>query len=267
MSWSALTTHRPVGTTQNLRDLGGIPAADGRVIAQGRVYRSEALVPPGTTSLCAVWEPGHTPDYAALGVRTVLDLRTTAETKRTPSAWPDATGATYVSLPMDDGAEGDTSFVAEIRAGLRTRFTAADLAAFYQLTLTRRGPDFGTGLRVIADPARLPVLVHCAAGKDRTGLLVALLLEALGVSRSLVVDEYALTGTLRPDRVQAYAHLFTESGVDLADIAMLFDSPAEAMEATLSWLDETRGSVTAYLKRDCGLSPSELASLQSNLLL
>jgi protein-tyrosine phosphatase len=261
-----LTTHRPVGTTQNLRDLGGMPAGDGQVVARRRVYRAEALVRPGTTELCAVWDPAHTQLYRELGLRTVLDLRARAETARAPSAWPEATGAVYVALPMDEGAEGDTNFVAEIRAGLRTRFTADDLAEFYGATLRRRGADFGAGLRVIAAAARLPVLVHCAAGKDRTGLLVALLLEALGVSRPVVVADYALTGVLRPDRVRAYAHLFTESGVELADIAMLFDSPAAAMEAALAGLDEDYGSVPAYLERECGLSPDELASLRANLL-
>jgi protein-tyrosine phosphatase len=264
--WVPLVTHRPVGTTQNLRDLGGTPAAGGRMVAAGRLYRSEALVRPGTTDLCAVWEPAHTRLYAALGIRTVLDLRSSAEAARAPSAWPDATGAAYVALPMDEGAEGDTSFVAEIRAGLRTRFTADDLADFYFSTLRRRGPDFGAGLCVIADSARLPVLVHCAAGKDRTGLLVALLLEALGVPRRVVVADYALTGILRPDRVRAYAHLFAASGVDLADIAVLFDSPAAAMESTLSRLDEAYGSVSAYLRREGGLGQDELASLRASLL-
>lgn len=265
--WVPLTTHRPVGTTQNLRDLGGMPAADGRLVAPGRVYRAEALVWPGTTDLCAVWEPAHARLYAELGVRTVLDLRSCAETGRAPSAWPDATGAAYVALPMDEGADGDTNFVAEIRGGLRTRFTADDLAEFYTSTLRRRAPDFGTGLRVLTNPVRLPVLIHCAAGKDRTGLMVALLLEALGVSRPVVVADYALTGVLRPDRVRAYAHLFAGTGVDLADIATLFDSPASAMESALSRLDAAYGSVPAYLERECGLTPDELTALRTNLLI
>jgi protein-tyrosine phosphatase len=264
--WIPLSTHRPVGTTQNLRDLGGTPAADGQVVAWRRLYRAEALVRPGTPGLSAVWDPAHTQLYRELGVRTVLDLRAGAESARAPSAWPDATGAAYVALPMDEGAEGDTNFVAEIRAGRRTRFTADDLAGFYRSTLRRRGPDFGAGLRVIADAARLPLLVHCAAGKDRTGLLVALLLEALGVARPVVVADYALTGILRPDRVRAYADLFAESGVELADIAMLFDSPAAAMETALTGLEEDYGSVTAYLEREGGLGPGELAALRANLL-
>lgn len=264
--WDPRSTHRVVGATTNLRDLGGTPAGEGRVVASGRVYRSEALVRPGTTELCAVWESVHTEAYAGLGVRTVLDLRSGAEAERVASAWPEVTGAEYVALPVEEGGEGDTNYVAEIRTGLRTRFTAEDMADYYALTLRRRAAEFGTALRILAEGARLPVLIHCAAGKDRTGLLVALLLEALGVRRAVVVADYALTGALRPNRVQAYSHVFEGSGVDLADIAMLFDSPAVAMEAALTGLDDQYGSVSGYLGSECGLTRDEFASLRTNLL-
>lgn len=264
--WEPRATHRPVGTTTNLRDLGGTPAQEGRVVAPRRVYRAEALARPGTTDLCAVLHPEHAAAYADLGVRTVLDLRSRAEVERVPSAWPEVTGAAYVALPVEEGGEGDTDFVAEIRSGIRTRFTAEDMAAYYALTFRRRAAEFGAGLRIIADAARLPVLVHCAAGKDRTGLLVALLLEALGVPRTIVVADYALTGLLRPDRVRAYAPVFAASGVDLAAVAPLFDAPAAAMAGALADLDAAHGSVPDYLSRACGLAPAELAALRSNLL-
>ncbi|WP_181779468.1 tyrosine-protein phosphatase [Pseudonocardia pini] len=264
--WDALSTHRPVGATANLRDLGGIPAGGGLVVAPARVYRAEALVRPGTAPLCTPWEAGHTEAYRALGVRTVLDLRSRAEIDRAASAWAEATGAVYVALPIEEGGEGDTDYVREIRTGLRSAFTPADMAAYYALTLRRRADEFGAGLRILADPARLPVLVHCAAGKDRTGLLVALLLEALRVPREVVVADYALTEVLRPDRVQAYAHLFEGTGVDLADVATLFASPAEAMDEALADLDAEFGSVEGYLTARCGLTPSDLTSLRTALL-
>jgi protein-tyrosine phosphatase len=266
MNWDPLTTHRRVGTTSNLRDLGGTPASSGRTLAPGRLYRAEALVHPGTTDLCGVWDEAHTADYAVLGVRTVVDMRSRGEQRRVASAWPAATGAGYIFLPIEEGGEGDTDYVAEIRTGVRTRFTAEDMARYYALTLRRRATTFGTGLRIAADADRLPLLVHCAAGKDRTGLLVALLLELLGVDRSVVVADYALTGVLRPRRVHAYAHLFTGSGVDLAAIATLFDAPAAAMDVTLAGLDAEYGSVRAFAERECGLARSDVDALRANLL-
>ncbi|MCE0761965.1 tyrosine-protein phosphatase [Pseudonocardia kujensis] len=263
-AWDVRSTHRPVGATTNLRDLGGTPTEDGRAVLSGRVYRAEALVAPGTTTRCTAWLPEHTDAYRALGVRTVLDLRSAGEAERIASSWPEATGADYVALPIEEGGEGDTDYVREIRTGVRTGFTAADMAGYYALTLRRRTVEFGAGLRILADPGRHPVLIHCAAGKDRTGLLVALLLEALGVAREVVVADYALTGVLRPDRVQAYADLF--EGIDLAAVATLFDSPAAAMEEALTGLDVECGSVTGFLVDRCGVTWSEIDSLRANLL-
>jgi protein-tyrosine phosphatase len=199
-------------------------------------------------------------------VRTVLDLRSSAEAQREGSAWPRATGADYLAIPIDEGGEGDTNYVAEIRAGRRSRFTVEDMADYYSLTLRRRSPEFAAGVRAIADDGRLPVLVHCAAGKDRTGLLVALVLESVGVARETVVADYALTGALRPDRVLAYAHLFEGVGVDLADIALLFGAPAEAMATALDRLDAEFGSVAGYLTQAGGLEQDVLQALRANLL-
>jgi len=246
LPWSPESTHLRVGATANLRDLGGVPTADGRVIGRGRIYRAEALVRPGASTTCSIWDETHADAYQALGIRTVLDLRSAAEQGRAPSAWPVATGAEHVAIPIEEGGEGDTDYVRQIREGRRT--------------------TFGVALRVIAHAGRLPVLVHCAAGKDRTGLLVALLLETLQVPRQVVVAEYALTGTLRPNRVAAYAHLFGDSGVNIADIAVLFDAPADVMAGALAELDAEFGSVPAYLHRECGLTAEELGSLGVNLL-
>ncbi len=264
--WQPESTHLALAGTANLRDLGGTPTLDGRVIAAGRLYRAEALVAPGASTVCSIWDEANAEAYAALKVATVLDLRSAREQDRAPSAWPVATGAEYVSIPIEEGGAGDTDYVRQIREGRLTSFTVADMAAYYGLTLRRRPAEFAAALRVLLQRDRLPVLVHCAAGKDRTGLLVALLLEALGTAREIVVAEYALTGVLRPNRVAAYAHLFVESDVDPAAIAVLFDAPAAVMAAALDALVAEFGSVAGYLERAGGLRPPELDALRANLL-
>lgn len=264
--WSPESTHLRVGATTNFRDLGGVPTADGRVIGRGRIYRAEALVLPGASTTCSIWDETHADAYQALGIRTILDLRSAAEQARAPSAWPVATGAEHVAIPIEEGGEGDTDYVRQIRERRRTTFSVAEMIGYYGLVLRNRPAEFGAALRVITHAGRLPVLVHCAAGKDRTGLLVALLLETLRVPRQVVVAEYALTGILRPNRVAAYAHLFGDSGVNIADIAVLFDAPADVMAGALAGLDAEFGSVPAYLQRECGLSAEELGSLGVNLL-
>lgn len=199
-------------------------------------------------------------------MRTVIDLRSRREQDQRASAWPEAGGAELVSIPIDEGGEGDTDYVREVREGIRTTFTAADMATFYAVTLRRRGPEFGAAIRVLADADRVPVLVHCAAGKDRTGLLVALVLELLGTPRDLVIADYVLTGELRPNRVAAYADQFTAAGVDPADVATMFDTPASAMEAALGGLDGEFGSVEGYLTDRGGVTRGDLDALRVNLL-
>lgn len=263
--WDARSTHLPLPGTANLRDLGGTPVAGGAVVAAGRLYRAEALVGPGIPTQCSVWDVAHADAYAALGVRTVIDLRSRHEQTGAASAWPEAAGgADLVLIPIDEGGEGDTDYVREIREGRRTAFSAADMADYYALTLRRRGDEFAAAIRVFAEPERLPVLVHCAAGKDRTGLLVAMVLEVLGTPRELVVADYALTGELRPNRVAAYAHLFEGTWVRLADVALLFDTPSEAMVTLLAGVDEEFGSVSGYLDHH-GVTRSELDALWVNL--
>lgn len=249
--------------TSNLRDLGGYPTADGRVVARGRLFRSEALAHPGATEMHAIWQEANAGHYRALSLRTVIDLRSETETQKVPSAWEAATGARVVSLPIAEGVEGtDTNVMGKVLRGEVSRFDVEDLADFYRVTLDRRAETFAAAISVVADPDQLPALVHCSAGKDRTGLFVALVLEVLGVDRALTVEDYALTGVLRPDRVQSYAALLSAAGVDPDAVRTLFETPAAAMQLALRHLDEEYGGAAEYLVGRGRLAPADLDALR-----
>jgi protein-tyrosine phosphatase len=111
----------------------------------------------------------------------------------------------------------------------------------------------------------VPVLVHCSAGKDRTGMFAALVLEALGVPRPVVVRDYAMTGVFRPNRVAAYAESFAAAGIRSGDVRVLFETPAAAMQATPAHLDERYGGAAGYL-RSGGLADADLELIRANLL-
>ena len=145
----------------------------------------------------------------------------------------------------------DTDYVNRLMAGTLDRFDIADLTAFYIVTLERRAAVFGEAIRLLGDSDRLPLLVHCSAGKDRTGLLVALVLTVLGTPRDVVVTDYALTGELRPNRIADYAPLLP-AGLDLDAVRVLFETPAEAMRDALAHLDaelRRRGGPVARSRR------------------
>jgi protein-tyrosine phosphatase len=254
------------GTT-NVRDLGGLATTAGSTIRPGLLFRSEVLALPGASEAYAVWDDENSEACRELGLRTVIDLRSEAESARTPSAWRDATGASVLAFPISEGGEGtDTNYMKELLNGTRARFDADDLAAFYCLCLDRRATTLAAAVQVIADTERLPVLVHCSAGKDRTGLLTALVLEVLGVPRETVLQDYTLTGALRPNRVEVFAPMLEAAGVSPDDARALFETPRNAMESALAYVDRTWGSAEGYLTDAGGLDPDALQTLRDLLL-
>jgi protein-tyrosine phosphatase len=253
--------------TSNLREIGGYPAYNGRRIRRGKLYRAEALVLAGSPTKASIWAEENVEAYRALNLKTVVDLRGANEAALLPSAWAHATNATLIEAPMDEGGEGDaTEIIKRLRAGTLRAFSIEDLAAFYGKLVRRQAGTIGRIFKELAAPDRLPALVHCAAGKDRTGLVVALLLESLGTPRETVVADYAMTGALRPNRVQHYMDILVPEGIDPDAVSPLFESPADAMKLTLGAIDSEFGTVYGFLTEAAGVPPEVLATLRANLL-
>jgi hypothetical protein len=172
---------RDLGVLVNLRDIGGLPTTDGRRTRTGVLYRSEAprrgdLPPPAPM----LWPP-----------RTVIDLRSAVE--RSSHGHPLAGDGTAVrTLPLF-GEEVGRQEGSRVATAL-----AVDLAALYQAILDVAAPRLVEILHLVAE-APAPLLVHCAAGKDRTGLVVALLLRVAGVEKDAVLADYAATAENMPD--------------------------------------------------------------------
>ena len=154
----------------NFRDVGGLPTEGGSLVRFGMIFRSEGP---------ASFEPVHRSELAALGIRLVCDLRAETERHRVPNDWADTSRILNLDINADLRANpnellttlgGDRSVEALKRANL-TNYAAMPAA----LRPWLRGL-----IEAIAD-GETPVLIHCTAGKDRTGVLVALLLMALRV--------------------------------------------------------------------------------------
>lgn len=264
---SSVTPRIDLPGVRNLRDLGGHAVADGRVIAPRRLFRAEALAARNANESNAAWDDAHAEQYASLGLATVIDLRAEVEKAQIPSAWATPTGGAYVEVPIPDGAPGtSTDLLGDVFAGRSSRFTTLDLGDYYVAVLERRAPEFGAVVRTIADRERHPVLVHCSAGKDRTGLAIALVLESLGVERDAVLEDFVLTGVHRPNRVDIYRDTFARIGVDVNDVRAMFETPREAMEQALANLDEQYGSASGYLLDRADVSADALERLRDALL-
>lgn len=228
-----------VGGVANLRDLGGIRAGSARV-------RSGVLLRSGHLA-------DLTPEGGALladRVRHVVDLRDDAEVEREPSA---LSGVPITRIPLFLGSVG--SFFA----------LNMDLTAMYRHLVDESAPRLVDAVRVIA--AGEPTLVHCTVGKDRTGVMVALALSAIGADRDAVVADYALTASqLPPERNRAIVQYLRAHLPDATNAVQLAtESPAPVMASLLADIDDRYGSVAAYL-RDAGMADAELHALAEALL-
>lgn len=141
---------------------------------------------------------------------------------------------------------------------------SGSIASIYELMLFERGHTLAAAVSVIAQ-SDAPVLVHCTAGKDRTGLVVALTLLASGVDESTIIDDYAASGPLvRPHRHALVAESLASldlSGDELSDALELhLDSPAAALESALTEVRVRFGSITNYLLTH-GVTTEEITAL------
>ena len=230
----------------NARDVGGLPLEGGGRVRPGVLLRTESLeaLTPGDVARLT----------GELGVVQVLDLRKDEELVASgPGALADA-GITVHRL----------SLIPETGRGLPELGADTDpMVGHYLAYLGDRAANVVTGVRRVAERETGATIVHCAAGKDRTGVLVALISSAVGVPRDEVVADYVLSAT----RIEALFRRWTTGrGEPMPTTADLdrHRPRAEVMQTFLELLDERHGGPVEWL-RDNGLTDDELARLRSRL--
>jgi protein tyrosine/serine phosphatase len=233
----------------NVRDLGGLPTEDGRRTRLGGVVRSDnvrRLTDEGWRAL------------AEHGVRRIVDLRFPEELAEDP---PRDLEIDVVHVSVLGVA--DPEYVKELDAHLAVNDIADHYAWSYVEFLERYRDSFGEAFAAIAD-ADGTVVVHCFAGKDRTGIVAGLLLRLAGVDYATIGDDYALTAdNLRP-RWDAWLEQ-TEDEEQRTKLAKLQHTPAEAMSRVVQEIEHRYGDVASYL-RAAGLTDEQLERLRERLV-
>ena len=233
----------------NVRDLGGLPTRDGRRVKSGVVVRSDN--PKGMT------EQGHIDLMAVVGPRTVIDLRIEVEVEHDGYALKDDS-VTVVNFPMLP-LSGVTQ--EQIDAG-----AFDNLIDDYMGQIEINGDSVLSALRMIASSDQHPVVYHCTAGKDRTGIVTAMLLDILGVEHETIAADYHLTTeNMKPiiERIRN-APVYKENGLANAP-DWIFSSDPETMLAFLERMTEKYGSAEGWaLQR--GLTQSEIDAIREHLL-
>ncbi|MGQ0625271.1 MAG: tyrosine-protein phosphatase [Sporichthyaceae bacterium] len=231
----------------NIRDVGGLSAAERRTLRTGRLFRADAPIRATDADVEAL---------RALGLRTVIDLRTPGELESRGTAPWTALGMRHVHCPV----------LAELPApGDEHRYCEPDFAAETYLGFLDN-VEVGRRLwRALAECTREPTLIHCAAGRDRTGVVVALLQQMLGVPRNLVLDDFEASGS-GMERLLAYLDEHEPHHAPVTDghRYSFIRTPPECIAALLDGVDERWGSVGGYLQH-LGVE-AEAERLRENLL-
>ncbi len=222
----------------NARDVGGLPVAGGGTIRERALVRTDSHSYLTADGLLAL---------RAYGVSRVVDLRGASECEQRPS--PLAGEGHYVNLPVQDPADPDEE---------RT------LAQLYRGMLDRRPELFAAALTAIADAPPGAVVVHCAAGKDRTGLVVALALSLAGVPDEAIGADYELSSERLSDR---YDELIANAPTDaVRDYwQSMRHTPATNITGALQHVRDQHGRVASYLEKG-GFSASLGEALVTRLV-
>ena len=247
----------PLEGVHNFRDFGGWAAKNGQKVRTGLLFRSGHLSRASKADQAKI---------NALGLQTLADLRQPSEREREPNILPDPAPATIFETAH--GGYEDAPHLAFLREGNLTVQSVHN----YMLSAYQRIPEEPHHRRIFADLFKQlrhgdPVLIHCAAGKDRTGILAALILLSVGVDRNQVYEDYMLTNVavdidgLLPSIAKRISE---QTGEDVEPQALrpMLGVETDFLDAAF----EAIGPLDAYFENVLGLSDSDRQALQDTLL-
>lgn len=266
----------PVGGMNNFRDMGGYETCDHRTVKWGMLYRSGHF--HSTTDEGLVYLRG-------LGIRTIIDYRSSSEIEKYPNREIEAGIRTFVLDPEAHTAELSAQFTssksdedANLVNKIIEQKNLGALVGRYDIVMEqyrnfvekeqcRRA--FARMLEIAAQPDAAAVVQHCRGGKDRTGFGSLLLLGVLGVDRETIVEDYMLTGVNRIARNEAKMEIYRRYTKDpdvLAYLYSLIETRREFIEASYDRIAETYGSVEGYVQNGLGVGAETIAAIRRKYL-
>ncbi len=250
---------------KNTRDLGGLSTADGRRVRPGRVFRSGEIDHIDASGKDRLEE---------LGVAAIIDLRTTREATRAPARWPAGSGPARYNFPL---LENESDLIDTMREKLRSGTAEAEwMERTFRDSFGTVATDYTEDLRkvfdvLLADAGEAPVLVHCSGGKDRTGVVTALFLTALGVPRDQIEADF-LFSNIAVDadrRAERMAQTINEAQGTAMTAAAVWPSLGVRPEYLAHFYDTVElkyGSVDGFLSDALGLSQDDVENLRRKYL-
>jgi protein-tyrosine phosphatase len=227
----------------NMRDIGGYFTNDGCVTRWGRLLRADSM--HGLTR-------NDQSVLSQYGIGTIVDLRFSSEAQRQPSVYAKSAFVNYTHVPLHE-PYADPERMIDSLGGYYAFLVDNCQAQIYRV--------FGLLTQIQA----MPAAVHCTAGKDRTGVIIALVLGALQVPDETIVADYALTERVAAPLMRKLRAEAEQAGMSSAWGDKMFGSDPQHMRFFLRHLQDRYGSAAAYL-RLIGVTDAELNRLTANLV-
>ncbi|HJN50665.1 MAG: tyrosine-protein phosphatase [Pseudomonadales bacterium] len=243
--------HLELEGAQNVRDLGGYTTMDGDRTRWRRFLRSDGM---------HLLTEADQDTLLAYGVGTVIDLRMSMEVEKSPNVFTNSNKVVFHHLDLMADLKKDS-----LRKDSELSNPAQRFAYMYQQFLSKCRDNVGKIMATLADAENNASMYHCAGGKDRTGVISALLLGIAGVPDDTIAEDYALT-SMYPTKTKRPTLGSPETDFVLDPLyAYKMVCPPEAMLLTLGYLKEKYGSVKSYL-RWIGLTAKQIDRLKSKML-
>lgn len=247
----------PLQQGVNVRDTGGYHTLDGQMVRWGKLYRS------GSLSRLTAADQAY---LQRLGVQLVCDLRSVAERNKRPDQLPNDPNLQQRHLPMESGHRFERlrgAYYVFFRKGAIDQFM---LNGYQRVMIDSNAHIVGEIFQRLADPQQLPAVLHCTAGKDRTGLVIALLLLTLGVPETTVLADYTLSNLFYDyfrDDIAADLKQVAPWGISVDDLQDLLLVKEKTLQGALAYLRKNYGSLENYLYNIAGVLPETISKLRS----
>lgn len=240
---------------RNFRDIGGYMTRGGRQVAWGKIYRSGSLNKASESDLSFL---------EALGIKSVFDLRDDWEVKNKPDLLP--ASINYRRFFIAGRELINRSAALFYRQDIFRQFVES-----YKKAIVDRGAKrIGNIIQALGNQENLPVVLHCTAGKDRAGVIVALILMALGVPEETVINDYTLSNLFAPQIIQDVRQRIKPVrwlGFKVEHYFPLMDAKPFVLRSTVKYIIKKYGSVEKYFLDHAGLEQKDLMKLRKNLLI
>ncbi len=248
----------------NFRDFGGYATQNGTRLKKGLLYRSGDL---------SKATPADLERLSALGIKTICDLRSEHERLVEPDRFPDVEPVTFFNIPMRPIIDYHARSLRRLFSLMFGRERRMDYVAeshkAYREYATEYRPQLKSLFQRISSPENLPVLIHCSAGKDRTGVVSSLIQQMLGVSPEAAMDDYLQTN----DNLGAYTEEIVERLKKLAYFGVpwkmympLFDARIDYLESTFEQIKKEFGTIGDFARSGLKLLDDDISRLANVLL-